>query len=215
MAAPEQSSVPATPPPGGQRRVGMGVLAAAVIGALVVAGAGGYLIGHGKGEDSGKEDGIAQGRREGIIATAARYRPGQPEYVLIYDAGQRAGKKTGERAGQRTGEQEGEKTGEKEGEQAGQKTGEKEGRQIGFQQGEKKGEAAGEATGESEGIASGSSAVLNGFDTWAAGGLYVVTMQRGQDVPYVVSTRHLMEPALNYRLCQSNPQKLCEAPEAE
>ena len=211
MAAPEQSSVPATPPQEGGRRVGMGVLAAAVVGALVVAGAGGYLIGHGKGEDSGKEDGIAEGkaegRRQGIIATAARYRPGQPEYVLIYDAGARAGKKSGERAGQKTGEQ--------EGEQAGQKTGEKEGQQIGFQQGEKKGEAAGEATGETAGIASGSDAVLNGFDTWGAGALYVVTMQPGQDVPYVVATRHLMEPELNYRLCQSNAQKLCEASEAE
>ena len=57
--------------------------------------------------------------------------------------------------------------------------------------------------------------MLNGFDTWAVGGLYVISMQPGQDVPYVVATRHLMEPDLNYRLCTSDPQKLCEAIEAE
>src|SRR4051794_19570290 len=114
MPQPEQpSSVPATPHEGGPR-VGIGVLAAAVLAALVVAAAGGYLIGHSKGEDAGKDGGIPQGRREGIVLTNSHYRPGQPEYVLIYDAGKRAGEKigaaSGEKAGKRTGEQSGQKS---------------------------------------------------------------------------------------------------------
>src|SRR6476661_4998989 len=65
-----------TEPGGSNSGFGTGALVATGLIALVIGAGGGYAIGHSKGSDSGKEDGIAQGKAE----EAAKYEAGQPAY---------------------------------------------------------------------------------------------------------------------------------------
>jgi hypothetical protein len=159
----------------------MGALVATGLIALAVGAGGGYAVGHSKGSDSGKSDGIAQGKAE----EAAKYQPGKPSYVAIYDAGRTSGEKRGKREGMA------------------------EGKKVGFEQGKK----TGIADGEAEGTRSGANAALGGLSGWENGSLYVVTAEDGTDVPTVISARHLMAEGTNYKLCKSDPSRLCESPE--
>lgn len=172
-------------PGGSSSGFGTGALVATGLIALVIGAGGGYAIGHSKGSDSGKEDGIAQGKAE----EAAKYEAGQPAYRTIYNAGRVVGATRGQRRGDIEGLREGKK--------------------VGFEQGKK----VGIADGEKEGAAAGANAALGGLSDWENGALYVVTMGPGNGVPTAITARHLMEPGNNYKLCKSDPQKLCESPE--
>lgn len=165
----------------GEREVGVWWLVASVLAALVIAGAGGYLLGKGKGEDDGKKSGRARGLVAGSALEAAKYKPGEPEYQAIYDAGVRKGIKEGARTG----------------EAAGERSGTKQGEQIGFQQ------------GQTQGDTQGADAALT-FSSWSPGALYAIQMESGQTVPYSIASRHLLEPGVTYRLCADDPQKLCD-----
>ncbi len=172
-------------PGGSSSGFGAGALVATGLIALVIGAGGGYAIGHSKGTDSGKEDGIAQGKAE----EAAKYEAGQPAYRKIYNAGRVVGATRGQRRGDIEGLREGKK--------------------VGFEQGKK----VGIADGEKEGAQTGANAALGGLGDWENGALYVVTAENGADIPTVITARHLMEPGNNYKLCKSDPQKLCESPE--
>lgn len=172
-------------PGGSSSGFGTGALVATGLIALVIGAGGGYAVGHSKGTDSGKEDGIAQGKAE----EAAKYEAGQPAYRKIYNAGRVVGAVRGQRRGDLEGLREGKK--------------------VGFEQGKK----VGIKTGEQEGAVAGANAALGGLGDWENGSLYVVTMGPGDGVPTAITARHLMEPGNNYKLCKSDPQKLCESPQ--
>jgi hypothetical protein len=176
-------------PGGSSSGFGTGALVATGLIALVIGAGGGYALGHSKGSDSGKEDGIAQGKAE----EAAKYEAGTPAYRKIYNAGRIVGAVRGQRRGDREG----------------LRVGVREGKKVGFENGKKVGVAA----GEREGAQTGANAALGGLGDWENGALYVVTAQNGADVPTIITARHLMEPGNNYKLCKSDPQKLCESPE--
>lgn len=172
-------------PGGSSSGFGTGALVATGLIALVIGAGGGYAIGHSKGTDSGKEDGIAQGEAE----EAAKYTAGQPAYRKIYNAGRVVGATRGQRRGDIEGLREGKK--------------------VGFENGKK----VGIADGEQEGAVTGAKAALGGLGDWENGALYVVTTGAGNGVATAITARHLMEPGNNYKLCKSDPQKLCESPE--
>jgi hypothetical protein len=172
-------------PGGSSAGFGTGALVATGLIALVIGAGGGYALGHSKGSDSGKEDGIAQGKAE----EAAKYEAGQPAYRKIYNAGRVVGAVRGQRRGDVEGLREGKK--------------------VGFEQGKK----VGIEDGEKEGAVTGANAALGGLGDWENGSLYVVTTGAGNGVATAITARHLMEPGNNYKLCKSDPQKLCESPE--
>jgi hypothetical protein len=174
-----------TEPDGSSSGFGTGALVATGLVALVIGAGGGYAVGHSSGSDSGKTDGIAQGKAE----EAAKYEQGKPAYAAIYDAGRAVGARRGERRGDRQGL--------------------REGKRVGFERGKK----VGIADGEAEGTQTGASAALGGLSGWENGALYVVTAENGADIPTVISARHLMVAGNNYKLCKSDPTKLCESPE--
>ncbi len=174
-------------PSGSSSGFGTGALIATGLVALIVGAGGGYAIGHSKGSDSGKTDGIAQGKAE----EAAKYDQGKPAYVAIYNAGRTVGAQRGERRGDLRGLAEG--------------------KRVGFERGKK----AGIADGEQEGTQTGANAALGGLGGWENGGLYVVTAENGADIPTVITARHLMAEGNNYKLCKSDPSRLCESPEGQ
>ena len=176
-------------PGGSSSGFGTGALVATGLIALVIGAGGGYALGHSKGSDSGKEDGIAQGKAE----EAAKYTAGQPAYRKIYNAGRVVGAVRGQRRGDREGLQ----------------AGLREGKRVGFEKGKK----VGIADGEREGAVTGATAALGGLGDWENGALYVVTTGAGNGVATAITARHQMEPGNNYKLCKSDPQKLCESPE--
>lgn len=177
--------------PSDGRRLSLGAVIGIALAVLVVAGVGGYLIGHEKGEDAGDTSGVAAGKQDAL----ANYQPGQPGYQKIYAAGQQAGFAKGKAQGV----------------QAGKAQGEKQGKQVGFEQGDRQGIA----TGDSEGVRQGAAAVLGGFDTWTDGAYYVITMEAGtsDSVAYTIDTRTQLQPGTDYRICQSGgATQLCESP---
>jgi hypothetical protein len=175
-------SVDAGSEPGGSGSgFGTGALVATGLIALVIGAGGGYAIGHSKGSDSGKTDGIAQGKAE----EAAKYEPGKPSYVAIYDAGRVVGARRGDRRGLRVG------------------------KRVGFEQGKD----VGIKDGEQEGAVTGANAALGGLANWENGTLYIVTTEQGDGVPTAISARHQMVAGNNYKLCKSDPSTLCESPE--
>ncbi|HZV72343.1 MAG TPA: hypothetical protein VFF79_01390 [Conexibacter sp.] len=178
---------------GGGTRLSIGAVVGIALAVLAIAGVGGYLIGHSKGESSGDSTGVAAGKQD-VLAT---YQPGQPGYQKIYTAGKQAGFAQGKQ----------------QGEQAGKTQGEAQGKQVGFEQGDKQGIT----TGDSEGVRQGAAAVLGGFGTWTVGSYYVVTMEAGTSagVAYTIGTRTQLQQGTNYRICQSGGStQLCESPVA-
>ncbi len=188
------AAAPGTTPPaadGDGTRLSIGAVIGIALAVLVIAGVGGYLIGHNKGESSGDSKGYAAGVAAGKQQALANYQPGQPGYKAIYARGQAAGNAQG------------------------QQTGEVQGKKVGFEQGQRQGVT----TGDSEGVRQGAAAVLGGFDSWTDGSYYIVTMATGTEtgVPYTISSRTQIQPGTNYRVCQSNEgnaTQLCESPVA-
>ena len=84
---------------------------------------------------------------------------------------------------------------------------------IGHSKGTDSGKKVGIADGEQEGAVTGANAALGGLSGWENGALYVVTTGAGNGVATAITARHLMEPGNNYKLCKSDPQKLCESPQ--
>lgn len=198
------TSEPATPagpgtgdaPARARRGLGNGAVAAIAVAAFVVAGVGGYLIGHNAGEDSGKTSGYDDGVAAGRAQIERKYEPGAQGYEVIFARGRHEGAAIGRRKGEAIGEAEGERTGEAEG------------KRVGFEQGQR----VGIQTGETEGVAQGASAVLGGFDDWTQGAYYIVTASPGTEtgVPFTLASRKQVEPSTNYRICSDG--SLCEAP---
>jgi hypothetical protein len=195
--SPEQApgQQPAAPTPtsgGGPRRLGAAAVAAIAAVSFVVAGVGGYLVGHRNGSDSGTTAGYSDGVAVGRAQATARYQPGQDGYQAIYTKGKAAG------------------------EAQGQQSGAAQGQSVGFEQGQK----VGVQTGDSEGVRQGAAAVLGGFSTWTADGFYVVTMAAGTDpgVPYTISSRTQLQPGTSYQICSDASggaaQQLCSSPVA-
>ncbi len=119
------------------------------------------------------------------------YDPGSDGYSAIYDKGYAAGQQAGDASGQATG----------------QKSGEAAGKQAGLEEGAKQGRA--------QGTADGASTALGGFSSWQMGDdFYVVQLSAGpqSEIPYVVSSRVLMDPTLEYTPCQDDPGDLCTFP---
>jgi len=169
------------------KRLSIGAVIGIALAGLVIAGVGGYLIGHNKGENSGDSKGYAAGVAAGKQQVQANYEPGKPGYQTIYDAGAQAGHAKGEKAGQQQG------------------------KQVGFEQGHKQGVT----TGQDEGVKQGAAAVLGGFNTWTEGAYYVITMAAGttDGVAYTIDTRTQLQSGTNYRICQQGgATQLCESP---
>ncbi len=184
----EPATPAGSPTKTGGGKFGAGALAATALVALIVGAGGGYAIGNSEGQDSGKQTGIAKGKE----LEAAKYEPGKPAYRAIYHAGRVVGAKRGERRGERRGD----------------KRGLRAGAVVGFQKGEK----VGVTKGQQEGAVVGATAALGGLTSWENGALYIVTTGPGTGVPTAITQRHQMVPGTDYRLCEKNPQKLCEAP---
>ena len=110
-------------------------------------------------------------------------------HARLYNAGRVVGARRGERRGDRRGLREGE--------------------QVGLEKGKK----VGISEGEQEGAVTGANAALGGLSGWETGTLYVVTTGQGDGVPTAITARHQMVAGNNYKLCRSNPEKLCESPE--
>lgn len=171
------------------KRLSIGAVIGIALAVLVIAGVGGYLIGHDKGESSGNSKGYAEGVAAGKQQVQANYEPGKPGYQEIYDAGAQQGHAKGKQQGQAQGEK------------------------VGFEQGHKQGVT----TGEDQGVKQGAAAVLGGFNSWTEGAYYVITMQAGASdgVPYTIDTRTQLQSGTNYRICQSGgATQLCESPVA-
>lgn len=190
-----------TPPrttPSARARTGLGngAVAAIAVAAFVIAGVGGYFIGHSSGEDSGKTSGYDDGLAAGRAQVEKQYRPGAQGYEVIYARGRHEGAAIGRRKGEAIGQAEG------------QRTGEAEGRRVGFEEGQR----VGIQTGETQGVTEGANAVLGGFDDWTQGSYYIVTANPGTEtgVPFTLASRKQVEPATNYRICSDG--SLCEAP---
>lgn len=186
---PPQQGEPNRPPEPEQRRrtFSVGALAGVAAAVLVVAGVGGYLIGHSSGDDagtkSGKQAGYQEGLEKGRAEVTAEYQRGQPGYNQIFDAGRAQGFDEGMSRGTAQGE----------------RTGEAQGQRTGFEQGQR----VGVSTGQSDGVRQGAAAVLGGFDTWADGAFYIVTVGASQTagVPYTITSRSQMQAGTNYKLC--------------
>lgn len=158
----------------------------AVIAIVVVLAAAG-VGGYLIGHSKGESSGDSTGYADGVAA-------GRQQVTADYQPGKPGYQKI-YAAGQAAGEQQGKAQGKK----------------VGFEQGQKQGVT----TGESEGVRQGSAAVLGGFDTWADGSYYVVTMAAGTEtgVPYTIDTRTQLQPGTSYRVCQSGgATQLCESP---
>ncbi|MFL5816509.1 MAG: hypothetical protein ACJ76L_02805 [Conexibacter sp.] len=169
------------------KRLSIGAVIGIALAVLVVAGIGGYLIGHDKGESSGNSKGYAEGVAAGKQQVLANYQPGKPGYQEIYDAGAQAGKAKGEQQGHAQG------------------------KKVGFDQGHKQGVT----TGQDQGVKQGAAAVLGGFNSWTEGAFYVITMQAGTSdgIPYTIDTRTQLQSGTNYRICQQGgATQLCESP---
>lgn len=187
-----------TPPSRASRGLGGGAVAGIAILAFVIAGLGGYFLGHSKGEDSGKTSGYEDGVAAGRAQVEKNYRPGEQGYEVIFARGRHEGAAIGRRKGEAAGEA------------AGERTGFAEGRRAGFEAGQR----VGITTGEAEGVTQGANAVLGGFDDWTQGAYYIVTASPGTEtgVPFTLASRKQVEPATNYHLCSDG--SLCEAPVA-
>jgi hypothetical protein len=194
----------AQPPGGGQRRTfSAGVLAAVAIAVLVIAGLGGYLIGHSSGdsegtksgEEAGQQAGFQEGVEKGRLEGRAEFARGTPGYQAIFDAGKAEGVKVGTAQGERTGEAQGRAQGQR----------------VGFQRGEQ----VGISTGQAEGVRQGAAAVLGGFTNWTDGAYYLVTVGASSTdgVPYTITSRSQLQPDTSYQLCQQGGgQQVCSAP---
>ncbi len=192
------SATDATPPGDGEgTRLSIGAVIAIAVAVLAIAGVGGYLIGHSEGEKSGDTKGYDDGLAAGKSEVEADYARGAAGYRAIFVAGKKVGYAAGVRRGKRVGTIRGERAGEKQGEK------------VGFQEGERQGIS----TGETVGVRQGAAAVLGGFDSWTDGAYYVITMSGSNQVPYVISSRTQLQPATDYRLCNSGgAQTLCQSP---
>jgi hypothetical protein len=188
-----------TPPSRAGRGLSGGAVAGIAILAFVIAGVGGYFLGHSKGEDSGKTSGYADGVAAGRAQVEKNYKPGAQGYEVIFARGRHEGAAIGRRKGEAIGQAKG------------QRAGLAEGRKVGFEEGER----VGISTGEAEGVRQGASAVLGGFEDWTQGAYYIVTASPGTQtgVPFTLSSRKQIEPGTDYRLCSDG--SLCEAPVAE
>jgi hypothetical protein len=175
--------------PGPARRLGVRLVAATIVVALIAAA--GYAI-HAVSHSSGYDAGYAAGQRTGDAA------------------GEQAGEASGETAGEAAGERAGEIAGRRAGERIGEVAGKRAGERVGFEHGR----TVGFAHGEADGAAAGAQAALGGFGDWAGGGYYVVTMEPGGQpgVPYRIATRTALRPLTNYRLCESDEDRLCALP---
>jgi len=187
---------PAAQPPGaGERRsFSAGALAAVAVAVLVIAGVGGYLIGHSSGDDSGQKSGYDKGFAAGQEQVHAQYRPGQQAYETIYEKGKADGVAEGR----------------KQGEAQGQRSGEAQGQRVGFEQGQRQGIT----TGESEGVRQGAAAVLGGFGSWTDGAFYIVTVGASDTagVPYTITSRTQLQPDTDYKLCDDGgSQQVCQS----
>jgi hypothetical protein len=184
------------------------VLAAVAVAVLVIAGLGGYLIGHSSGDDEGEKSGEASGQQAGFqrgleqgrTEGAAPFQRGESGYKLIYDAGKAKGVQIGL------------KRGTAQGEKAGERTGEAEGERVGFEQGQRQGVT----TGEAEGVRQGAAAVLGGFNSWTDGAFYIVTVGASSTagVPYTVTSRTQIQPGTDYKLCSDGGSQICQTPTA-
>jgi hypothetical protein len=186
----------AQPPAGGSggKTYSAGVLAAIAVAVLVVAGLGGYFIGHSSGDDSGQKSGYDKGFTAGQEQVHAQYRPGQQAYETIYEKGKADGVAEGTRQGQAEG----------------QRTGEAQGQRVGFEQGQRQGVT----TGEADGVRQGAAAVLGGFSTWDDGAFYIITMRPSETegVGYEITSRTQLQPDTDYKLCDDGgSQQVCQS----
>jgi hypothetical protein len=138
-----------------------------------------------------------------IVLGVGGYLFGQSQGKKDYDAGT-AGYKKIYNAGFDAGAASGAATGAAKGKKAGEAAGQAAGQKAGLEQGTKQGVA--------QGTQQGAAAALGGFSSWQTGSsFYVIQMSPGtQDaVPYVISSRVLMDPDYEYTLCASDPSNLC------
>lgn len=180
-----------------QRTFTSRAVAVAAAVAFVVAGLGGYLIGHGSGDDA-ERTGYDKGVTVGVEQGRAEYSRGAPAYARIYEKGKADGVHEGTAAGEQAGEAQGESSGEQQGEH------------VGFEQGQ----SVGVTTGEREGVAQGAAAVLGGFANWTDGAFYLVTVRESATigVPVELTSRSQLQPGASYKLCdEGGSTQVCEA----
>lgn len=164
-----QGQPPAQAGGGGSNRTLMIVGAIVLLAAIAVIA---FMVGKSKGEDDIKSE----------------YKPGQPKYSAIYEAGQNAGQATGEKQGQATGQAQGESSGKKQGAKAGLE----------------KGQQLGQVTGAND--------VFNAFSGgWDVGSYYIVQIGQGSNgVDYTLASRKEMTEGQQYALCESDPSEICQ-----